>query len=212
MKRVLPSIIVLLIAGLAAWKLWPAAPATNPDPNHTHADFVVWIEGTQLDFSDERYMSGASTDAEHEDAHHPYFHLHDGNGHVIHRHKPGLMLKEFFTSIGQTMEAQCLTIDEEQFASLNQDWVRDFARTKRLCNDGKFRWQMYVNGQERPFDPNYVFGDLDQILLFYGAAGATMPVMERMTDDACLYSKTCPERGDPPAENCVSDPTVPCIE
>ena len=34
---------------------------------------------------------------------------------------------------------------------------------------------------------------------------------EEMTDDACLYSKTCPWRGEPPAENCIADPEVPCV-
>ena len=34
--------------------------------------------------------------------------------------------------------------------------------------------------------------------------------LQEMTDDACKYSKTCPWRGEPPAESCIADPAVPC--
>ena len=58
----------------------------NPDPNHTHADFAIWIEGMQLDFAEDKYMSGLSTDDathdEESEVHHKYFHLHDNIGHV----------------------------------------------------------------------------------------------------------------------------------
>jgi hypothetical protein len=72
---------------------------------------------------------------------------------------------------------------------------------------------MFVNGTERPFDPSYIFADLDQILLTYGATGEQVTnQLQTLSDDACLYSQTCPERGKPPVENCVADPAVPCIE
>ncbi len=173
------------------------ALSVNPDPNHTHADFAVWLDEQQLDFSGESFMSGSSKDEKHTDTLHPYLHLHDGNGHVIHRHKPGSTLGEFFTSIGFKMTSDCFATDG----------------LKQPCSTGgKNVWRLFVNGREQAFDPQYIFNDLDQILLSYGSSDADIAKqLKKMTDDACLYSKTCPERGKPPAENCVADPTIPCI-
>ncbi len=217
----LPSAIgVIAIAGIVL-----AAPATsleqNPDPNHTHADFAVWIDGQKLDFSADTYMSNPVDDpidgpmtykfiptaVAHDgvDDGHPdevtlpgrkYLHLHDGNGSVIHRHKPGLTLGDFFASIGFTMTTDCFTLDTKE----------------QYCNTGKKHWRMFVNAKEVPMNPGYDFADNDKILLTYSAADSVpQEQLDQLTDDACRYSKTCPWRGDPPTENCIADPTVPCV-
>jgi hypothetical protein len=208
--------------------------AKNPDPNHTHADFAVWVNGTKLDFSDARYMSEvpkatsfqfhlipqASAHLGEEEEEHAgqvipgreYLHLHDGNGSVIHRHKPGLTLKDFFASIGLTLTDTCFTLDDFQFKKLDAAWVKDFGRTKKLCDDGKFHWTMMVNGAQVPLKAAYDFADGDKILLSYGSSDtAAAEQYKEMTDEACRYSKTCPWRGVPPTENCIADPTVPCV-
>ncbi|MSR87231.1 hypothetical protein EXS70_03610 [Candidatus Peribacteria bacterium] len=227
------AIVVLAVIGAVAYGvlwMWPIT-AKNPDPNHVHADFAVWVNGTLLDFSAPEYMSappvtGSATSFQiipsafaHGDEDEgetipgrEYLHLHDGNGHVIHRHKPGLTLGSFFSSIALSMSPTCLTLDEHQFDALDQNWVRDFARTKQLCNDGKFRWTFVVNGQGRPMDPTYVLNDLDRILLSYSASDtAWQDQWATLTDDACRYSKTCPWKGAPPTESCIADPMVPCV-
>jgi hypothetical protein len=65
------------------------------------------------------------------------------------------------------------------------------------------------------FDTAYVFEDGDQILVYFNENGADdaeiAAAQAKMTDDACKYSKTCPWKGTPPTENCIADPTVPCI-
>lgn len=163
----------------------------NPDPNHTHADFAVWQDGKKVEFSDPKYMSGVSwDDASHDETdeyHHEYLHLHDEVGHVLHRHKPGLTLKEFFDSL--------------EYTFAGNDW-RLFV-TNPL--DEEVVWT------EIDFDLGYVFTDMDMVLLTESTEDAAVASQqEQMTDDACLYSRTCPWRGDPPAENCVADPAVPC--
>jgi P-type Cu+ transporter len=167
--------------------------AVNPDPNHTHADLAIWVEGRQVDLSAEKYMlSEASSDPDKET--NP--HLHDGNGLVIHRHKLGQSVGEFLEALDITATNQCVTLD-------------DGAST---CNKNWKRWQMFINGAERPFDLSYVFIDLDQILLTYGATDEQVSQqLQSLSDEACLYSQTCPERGKPPVENCIADPTVPCV-
>lgn len=168
--------------------------AANPDPNHTHADLAMWMDGRQIDFSDEKYMlNEGSNDLDKET--NP--HLHGGNGLVVHRHKPGQSIGDFPQAIAVTSTARCVTLHD----------------AAPVCNQGGKRWRMFVNGGERPFDPSYVFADLDRILLTYGATDEDAErQLAAMSDDACLFSRTCPERGKPPPENCVADPAVPCTE
>jgi len=152
----------------------------NPDPNHTHADFAIWFDGEKVDFSGSENMSGLPDDEASEN-HHKHLHMHDEIGGLIHRHKPGLSLEEFFGSLEY-----------------------DFRSDKT--------WRMFVNEEEMEFDLSYVFADMDAVLLTTSAGSAeVLNQVELLSDDACLFSKTCPWRGDPPAENCIADPAIPCV-
>ncbi len=188
----------------------------NPDPNHTHADFAIWINGEEIDFSGPEFMSGLSTDEhthdEADERHHEYLHLHDGVGHVLHSHKPGQAFGEFLSSLGIEIQQKdaihCLSLQGSEYC--NNDPSRDTY------------WDFYVNGERYVSSDgqtpdllmarDYVFNDGDKLLLIYGEEHEDVQsILENMTDDACLYSKTCPWRGDPPAENCISDPAIPCV-
>ena len=202
MQRFLPA-IGLVAVGIALVLIFriPRGPAVNPDPNHTHADFRVMLDGASVDFSGEAFMTGASTEDHTRDPSlspmRQFLHLHDGLGHVIHRHKPGLTLQDFFDSINVGFTAECIVYR----APLDRDM---------RCSGSP--WRMFVNGQERPFSLNFEFADADKILLTTAADQADAErEWAAMTDDACLYSRLCPERGDPPAENCVADPEIPCV-
>lgn len=203
LKRLLPA-LGLIAFGTAIIVLFrvPRTPAANPDPNHTHADFLVILDGTAIDFADDVFQTGVSTEDHTRDETLPamrkFLHLHDGLGHVIHRHKPGLTLQDFFDSIGVGFTANCIL-----YRSPAID--RDMA-----CSDRP--WRMVVNGNERPFSLNYVFADNDTILLTTTEDDAgVLAEIATIPDDACRYSQTCPWRGKPPVENCVADPEVPCI-
>lgn len=168
--------------------------AVNPDPSHTHADLAIWVRGEKRDLSAEKYMqSEESGDAAKEE--NPHF--HGGIGHVIHRHKPGQSIGNFLGALGITAARQCMTFDDGE----------------DVCASGDAQWRMFVNGKERTFDTAYVFEDLDAVLLTYGATTEQVNnQLQELSDDACLYSRTCPERGEPPEENCIADPAVPCME
>lgn len=202
LKRLLPA-IALIAAGTAIVLLFggPRVPVPNPDPNHTHADFLVMLDGSPVDFSGDEFMTGASTEDHTRDpdlgALRKYLHLHDGIGTVVHRHKPGLTLADFFESLHVGFTANCILYA----APLEAD---------PACSDRP--WRMFVNSQERPFSLGYDFADGDKILLTTAADDATVAEeWSAMGDDACRYSKTCPWRGAPPAENCIADPEVPCV-
>lgn len=219
MKRSLIVIGLLVLFAASAWYGYNRR-APNPDPNHNHADFAVWIDGVKLDFAKQKYMSHVpvtsvsaptfrfiATASAHEDEPEggsgsvtipgrEYLHLHDMNGSVIHRHKPGLGFGDFLSSLGFTLTDTCLTTDDGT----------------KTCNTESKKWQLFVNGKEIvPFQTNYVFADEDHLLLTYGADAAEVQhELSLLTDDACKYSKTCPGRGAPPTESCIADPTIPC--
>lgn len=211
MKRFAPVIIAAILIAGGIW--YGRQPVQNPDPSHTHADFAVWVNGTKLDFSDARYMSEAYDPSSGQeirvDPMRKYLHLHDGNGHVLHRHKPGLTFGEFLASLGVVLTKDglnlCMETPDMPIACQDEAMHRN--------------WKMIVNGVSKGFfDGDYVPEDGDQILVLLPVSGEELAqqeeinvAWEQMTDDACLYSKTCPWRGDPPVENCIADPEVPCV-
>src|SRR3989338_10382337 len=163
-KRLKHGSLIGLSMMLASCNLFTGKPTVNPDPNHIHADFAVWIDGKQLDFSGEEFMSEELTPEQEEQSKHEtgsldaqalrkYLHLHDGNGHVIHIHKPGLMLLDFFGTLKIGFSEKCYSsgipgADGEE------------------CSEHPFR--LFVNGVERPMDDiflSYVFADEDKILI-----------------------------------------------
>jgi hypothetical protein len=176
----------------------------NPDPNHMHADFAMWIDEQKFDFSEENYMSGSSMDPNHAGAKHPYFHLHDGNGDVIHRHKPGLPVGEFFRSLG---------FNDECFVDGDAELPRNNFFCLRFPDNTTRTFQLYVNGELMPDGLRYIFNDMDQLLITDAIDPEVIDQqIDQLTNDACKYSQTCPGRGAPPTENCIADPAVPCME
>jgi len=104
-------------------------------------------------------------------------HLHDSNGKVVHLHKKDVSLDQLFKSIK-------LTFPE---------------------NNGEKILRVIVNGKEVNDLLGYVPQDLDRVLVTYGDYTDTQlkSQINSVTDLACIYSETCPERGKPPTEECV---------
>lgn len=111
----------------------------------------------------------------------PDIHSHKDTEEVIHKHKTGVTL-------GQLIDS----------------WEADFP--------SKVEW--YVNGLKQ--DGNfrkYEFKDLDRIVLSFSDSifSPTEKQVSDVTDRACIYSETCPERGKPPTENCVGGLGTDCL-
>lgn len=207
-----------ILVGMLLLAACERQPAKNPDPNHTHADFAVWVNGEKLDFSGDEFMSESEseeTDDDHEahgHKHHPYLHLHDGNGSVPHRHKPGLGFGEFLLSIGLILKQEGFCTNSEPPSCYDAYFLTSSANSVQLQTNRPFR--LFVNGKQpvNVSNADYVFSDLDQILLTDATDQAEIDrELRALTNNACLYSRTCPERGDPPTENCIADPEVPCV-
>ncbi len=160
------------------------APLAQPTPEyHVHADFKVYVEGQGVDFSLDKYQS---VEGQEKDL---WTHLHDGNGNLIHVHRQGVTLGQFFKSLGITLTPTCLALDTGQ----------------QYCTGGASTLKLFVNGQPDARFDAYEPQDLDRILISFGAetGPALQPQLDAVTDTACIYSLKCPERGKPPTESCV---------
>ncbi len=157
---------------------------------HEHADFAVYLDGKKFDFTPEKYQSSDTNPLD------PDAHLHDGVGHVTHKHRTGITLNYFFETIGMTFDDQCFITDDGT----------------QYCNTSEKKMKMYVNGKLNEQFEKYEFSDLDKILITYGdeSESEIEQQIASITDDACLYSEKCPERGKPPTENCVGGLGTEC--
>jgi len=150
---------------------------------HEHADYKVFIDNQEVDFSDDRFQS--TTGKELNDAQH----LHDNNGNNIHKHLTKKTIVDFFSSLWVTMTPTCIELDTG----------------KKFCTDNEKSLKLFVNDLPMSDFMNYEFKDLDRILVSYGSASwvEIQQQLDSVTDMSCMYSDKCPERGKPPTENCV---------
>ncbi len=170
------------------------APAAQSSAElyHIHVNFKVYLEGKPIDFSLAKYQSTDTAPLN------PYVHLHDGNGDVIHFHKQGVTLGDFFSSLGMTFTSTCFD------PSMGQNY----------CNSGDATLKMFVNGKPNTQYGAYVPQDLDRILISFGSESAAQleSQMNSVADTACIYSLKCPERGKPPTETCVGGLGTACTD
>ncbi|MBI4010198.1 MAG: hypothetical protein HY361_03350 [Candidatus Aenigmarchaeota archaeon] len=140
---------------------------------HIHADWKIFINGNELDESfleslamDMSKMGSPVTSS--------FIHLDKGapipekTGDVLHMHATGVPLWIFFGSVGMNFDKNCLTL-------FNQE---------KFCNDGKNILKFYVNGKPNEKWENYVFNDLDKILISYGNEADLTQQLNSITDFA----------------------------
>ncbi|MGV8084843.1 MAG: hypothetical protein ACP5N9_01165 [Candidatus Bilamarchaeum sp.] len=157
---------------------------------HNHADFKVYLNGNQYNFSQEKYMTNKNLTLSN------FVHLHDLNGDLIHQHIKGISVGEFFDSINMTFNLTCFKLDNGT----------------SYCNNGISTLKMYVKTDKGSWNRNhdldhYEFNDLDKILITYGYEDyeTVKDQMATVTDRACIESGKCPEKGLPSDESsCVS--------
>lgn len=65
----------------------PKPTVTKSEAYHIHANFKVYMNGAALDFSTKKEEN-------------EFIHVHDGKGDLLHIHKQGMTLGDFFSSVG----------------------------------------------------------------------------------------------------------------
>ena len=153
---------------------------------HEHADFKVYLDGKEYNFSRAKYMSDETKVLSQ------LIHLHDMDGEIIHKHANGVALGQFFESIGMKFNNTCFILDNKA----------------QYCNRNNKTLKMYVNGILNNDFGNYELKDLDKILISYGNDDEKQirKQIGSVTDKACIQSEKCPERGLPtPEASCSSN-------
>ena len=161
----------------------PICYADSAEEVHVHSDFVLYFDGGQVDLSADKYQSASDQIL------HAHIHLHDNNDEVIHRHDHGVTLSDFFGSLGFNLSNDCLTGDTGvAFCTADNDELMVFVNDERINEPAT-----YVNQEE------------DRILIYHGDKDDNETIRTLLlgiTDKACIYSGTCPERGTAPPESC----------
>ena len=144
---------------------------------HIHADWKIYIDGKPLDFSDKSHMERMKNDQPVSS----FIHVDSGapapekTGDILHMHATGVPLWIFFKSVGIDFNKDCITLENKE----------------KLCNDENKKLKFFVNGKESNEFENYVFNDLDKILISYGNENQEQiqNQLSSITNFASLHSK-----------------------
>lgn len=140
---------------------------------HIHADWKVYINGKALDDSmlEPLSMNMSKMDNKITSS---FIHLDKGapapekTGDVLHMHATGVPLWIFFKSVGMDFNKESLALPDG----------------RKFSNDGKNTLKFYVNGKPNSEWENYVFDDLDKILILYGSEADLTQQLNSITDFA----------------------------
>jgi hypothetical protein len=161
----------------------PIGYADSEDEVHVHSDFLLYFDNQEYDFTKDEYQTTNTQEL------HDSIHLHDNVGNVIHRHADDVTLSEFFGSLGFTLTNDCITTSAGE----------------KFCTDDTNELMVFVNDERIENPADYVNQEEDQILIYHGNRNDNETIRELLlsiTDEACIYSGTCPERGVAPPESC----------
>jgi len=189
-KKLILGAIALTAIALVAYQLFilnPQQIKTGGDEEeyHVHADFAVFLNGEQLNFSQKQFMHEESCgkpgqpepmDLNTAEGRAEAMHLHDLNGNVMHVHNENATFPLFFQNIGFSLTKDCIQTKESLY-----------------CNSPTKTLKVFVNAGQVQDYMNYKPQDLDQILVTYGSEsqGLVNAQYDSITSQACIYSEKC---------------------
>ncbi|MDO8634283.1 MAG: hypothetical protein Q7K34_03240 [archaeon] len=178
------ELIVIVAAGILIFAgifFLAQKPVEHEGEFHEHADFKVILDGKEIDFALPKYMTTE------EQILSSFVHLHDGDGKVLHTHAKGVTLGVFFESLGMKFSKECFVLD----------------RGEQFCNGNGKTLKLFVNGKLNQEFENYEPQDLDRILVTFGdeTEDEIEQQINSVSDNACIQSLKCPERGTPANES-----------
>jgi len=186
-KLLILGLIIAAAVIIGNWQLEKSNPEIGVVGDlHYHADFALYLDGERYNFTQEKYMSTENRSLSN------FAHFHDVDGNIIHKHASGITLGFFLETLGIKLDDTCLVLDDGT----------------SYCNERNKVLKLYVNGKYNDKFAQYDIQDEDQILLSYGdeSEQEIEEQVDSVTEDACIYSLTCPERGAPPEEaTCIGE-------
>ena len=204
MKKSLSFLAFGIILGVLGTALAIRQGLFDPPPSefHEHAEFALFLNGERFDFSKDEFMTVEPCEIGEtgwipsarahvgEEGLKSGVDLHNNVGHIIHLHREGITVRNFFNSLDMQFE---------------DGWFVD-RNGKETKDDAKNSFRAFRNGREVKDAPNLEMRDLDQLLVTYGPRNRNQTSidaeMASLTNTACIYSNKCPHRGTAPAEDC----------
>ena len=182
-KKVTIAAVIILL-GIFSFRFYQASQMHDHYDTdvHVHSDFAVYVQDKKLDLTSDKYQSSLKSEKDEN------VHIHDGNDHVLHRHADAITFANFLKSIGFTLTDDCFTTDSGE----------------TICSDEKNEVALYVNGEKRSDVTSYINQEEDRILVHVGPRNNPnlQTYLDSVTDEACIPSGTCLERGQPVSETC----------
>lgn len=197
--HVIAGVAIAALALLAAYNFFLKPPEQHVlGEVHEHADFKLFLNGTEFNFSQSQYMSeepphtssGNVNGTSQQRMLSNFVHLHGLDGGVVHKHIRGVTMGLFFKSLGMVFNSTCLATGDG----------------RQYCDGQGGKLAMIVNGRQANEFGNYEFHDLDRILVSFGSGDEAELQREHasVSDRACIQSLKCPERGTPtPEDSCA---------
>ncbi len=156
--KILPYVIgVMILAGIIGVVYWAVSSSSNGigaiGSTHIHTDFAIFLDGQEITPLSHRYFVRS-----------PYVHVESGPGEgtVIHMHATNVPLNFFFKSLGMEFISECFKLDDG----------------RQSCNSEDKTLKMFVRHNGESWQQNseygdYIFKDLDKILITYGNENQT---------------------------------------
>jgi hypothetical protein len=143
--------IIAIIAIIAVISIYFYSPNLSPSgfgalgSAHTHAAFLVKVNGENIDFSKPQYQVKSD-----------FLHVENGDGTTLHRHATNVTFSEFLKSVE-------MDLDEENNCLV-------FTNGTQYCNNNDNQLRTFVNGNSTSAESisNYIINDDDRLLVIYG--------------------------------------------
>lgn len=152
-------------------------------PVHWHSDFALFIRGERFDFNRPEFVSKEGEEKN------PWVHIHEPRYSVVHAHREQTTWDEFLTSIGFKLTDTSLTLPSGETLENTQ--------TEQL--------KFYVNGIRIDSLMFQDILDLNRVLITFGSETVEEVLTTQwpeVSDEACIPSGLCRERGIPEDEPC----------
>jgi hypothetical protein len=135
---------------------------------HEHADFKVYVNDVEFNFSQGKYMEEMPNSISCSQSA-TLAHLHDMDGDVVHKHATGVTWGYFFSTLNMSFDDSCFSTDTGE----------------RHCNSGNAKWRFYVNRAEVGGIANREMHDLEKVLITYNATDEEIArQLDTITDKA----------------------------
>jgi hypothetical protein len=141
--------IIAVIAIIAVISIYFYSPNLPPSgfgalgSAHTHAAFLVKVNGENIDFSQPQYQVVSD-----------YIHVENGDGTTLHRHATNVTFADFLESVK-------MDLDEENNCLV-------FTNGTQYCNNNDNQLRTFVNGNSAESISDYIINDNDRLLVIYG--------------------------------------------